>query len=180
MPEEMRFLLRAGGYGVGIGVVYWVLAAEPAGTILLIGFGLASLALLGLTWWERRRQGRRLEGPAWRWLLLPPASANGGFTHEEGRLPAHSLAPLTAALGLSVLALALVFGPWLAVAAAIPLAVGVRDWIVEAMAEHRALAADTALDAAPAGSRRASAAAGRRVQPKDDAEESHAGERNQQ
>lgn len=139
MPEEMRFLLRAAGYGLGIGIVYYVLSQEPAGTILLIGFGLAASMLLIVAWWERRRAGRRLEGPVWRWLLLPPAAQNGGFSDESGRLPGASLAPLTVALGMALAALALVFGPWLLAAAVIPLGVGLRGWLREAMAEHAAL-----------------------------------------
>ena len=144
MPEEMRFLLRAGGYGIGIGLIYYLLSQELAGTVLLLGFGLASMMLLGASWWEwRRRPGRGLRGPAWRWLLLPPAAEDGGFTHEEARLPGASLAPLTLALGTALAALALVFGPWLMAAALIPLIIGMRDWLREAMAEHAAIAEGT-------------------------------------
>ncbi len=142
MPEEMRFLLRAAGYGLGIGAIYYVVSGEPAGTFLMIGFGLAAMVLLLVAWYERRRAGRRLEGPAWRWLLLPPAADNGGFTDEHARLPGSSLAPLTLALGMALASLALVFGPWLLTAAVIPLIVGLRSWLREAMAEHAAMEAD--------------------------------------
>lgn len=144
MPEEMRFLLRAGSYGVSVGVIYYVLSQEWAGTVLMIGFGLACLLLLALSWWEwRRRPGRGLEGPAWRWLLLPPPEQNGGFTHEQARLPGASLSPLTLALGMGLGALALVFGPWLLAAAVIPLLLGLRGWLTEAMAEYGAIEADS-------------------------------------
>ncbi|MDQ3938841.1 MAG: cytochrome c oxidase subunit 4 [Chloroflexota bacterium] len=152
MPEEMRFLLRAGGYGLGIGAIYYLLSREPAGSVLLVGFGLACVVLLGALWWETRRRGRRLEGPAWRWLLLPPAEAESGFTDEDARLPGSSLAPITLALGVALAALSLVFGVWLLAAAVIPLLFGVRGWLREAMAEHRAIEADTGgEDAAPGG-----------------------------
>ncbi len=144
MPEEMRFLLRAGAYGVGIAVIYWFLSREPAGTILMFGFGLASFALVAVLWWERRRRGWRLSGAPWRWALLPPPDENGGFTDELALLPAASLAPITLALGMALGALALVFGPWLLGAAVIPLLLGVRGWIREAGAEYAALERHTA------------------------------------
>lgn len=139
MPEEMRFLLRAGTYGIGISIVYYFLSQEPAGTVLMLGFGLASVALLAVLWWERRRRGWRLDGPVWRWALLPPPDENGGFTDELAMAPGSSLAPVTLALGMALAALGLVFGPWLLAAAVVPLIVGVRGWIAEAGAEYRAL-----------------------------------------
>jgi hypothetical protein len=147
VPEEMRFLLRGGGYGLGVGSIYYALSREAAGAMLLIGFGLAALVLLAASWWQWRRQpGRRLRGPAWRWLLMPPAEENGGFTDELARLPGRSLAPLTIGLGLALVALALVFGLWLLAAAVLPLLVGLRAWLIEAMGEFRALSAGVPAD----------------------------------
>ena len=37
MPEELRFLLRSALYSVVIGVVYWFVSYEWAGTVLLVG-----------------------------------------------------------------------------------------------------------------------------------------------
>lgn len=145
MPEEMRFLLRAGAYGLGISAIYYIVSGEIAGTILMFGFGLASLALLAVLWWERRRRGRRLTGPPWRWALLPPPDENGGLTDERAVMPAASLAPLTLAFGAALAALGLVFGPWLLAAATVPVIVGLRDWVRDAGREYRAMeAADAA------------------------------------
>jgi hypothetical protein len=147
MPEEMRFLLRAGAYGIGIALIYWFLSQEPAGTVLMLGFGLAAAALLVVLWWERRRHGWRLVGPPWSWALLPPAEENGGLTDERAVLPGSSLAPITLALGMALAALALVFGSWLLTAAVVPLLVGARGWIRAAMAEHQGV--DEGQDAGP-------------------------------
>jgi hypothetical protein len=147
VPEEMRFLLRAGGYGVGIAAIYWFLSQEPAGTVLMAGFGLASLALLAVVWLERRRRGWQLTGRPWRWALLPPADEDTGLTDERAVLPSSSLAPITLALGVALAALGFVFGPWLLAAAVIPLLLGIRGWVIEAGAEYRAM------EAADGGSR---------------------------
>jgi hypothetical protein len=155
MPEEMRFLLRAGAYGIGIAVIYYALSQEIAGTILMLGFGLASIALFGIVWWERRRHGWQVTGRPWRWALLPPATENGGLTDERALLPAASLAPITLALGIALAALGLVFGPWLVGAAIVPLLLGIRGWVADAGREYRQMeAADRSVRAQGGGPER--------------------------
>jgi hypothetical protein len=55
MPEEVKFFGRIGAYGLFIAAVYWFVSYEPAGTVLLGGFGLATGAAFVLL----RRGARR-------------------------------------------------------------------------------------------------------------------------
>jgi hypothetical protein len=139
MPEEMRFMLRSALYSVFVGVVYWIVSSEAAGTILLLGAGLAAAVMFGALYFEWRRSGHRLTGPPWRWALLPPADEESGTTSETGRLPRPSMGPLLGALGICLIALSLVFGIWMAVAGIVPALVGLRLWLRDAMAEYRAV-----------------------------------------
>jgi hypothetical protein len=139
MPEELRFMLRSAFYSTFVGVAYWVLTGEAAGTVLLLFAGLAAAVMFGALLVEWRRSGHRLSGPPWRWAPLPPADMESETTDETGRLPRPSLGPLTLAVGVALLALALVFGIWMAVAAIVPLLVGARLWLRDAMAEYRAV-----------------------------------------
>ena len=142
MPEELRFMMRSAFYSSFVGIAYWVLTREPAGTVLLLGCGLAATVMFGALLYEWRQSGHRLSGPPWRWVLLPPADAESHTTDESGRLPRPTMAPISGALGVALLALALVFGIWMAVAAIVPLLVGLRLWLRDVMAEFRAVDVD--------------------------------------
>src|SRR5689334_16184265 len=123
MPEELRFMLRSAFYSTFVGIAYWVLTREAAGTVLLLGCGLSAAVMFGALLAGWRRSGHRLSGPPWRWALLPSAELDSGTTDESGRLPRPSMAPLAGALGIALLALSLVFGLAMALAAIIPLVV---------------------------------------------------------
>ena len=142
MPEELRFLLRSAAYSLFVGVAYWFLSYEWAGTLLLVGLGVAAGLLFAFVLVDWRGRGNHLEGPAWRWPLLPPASEESGTTDESGRLPRPTLAPVTLGLGLGLLALGLVFGIWFAAASVVPIVIGIRGWLRDAMAEYDAVASE--------------------------------------
>jgi hypothetical protein len=145
MPEEMRFMMRSAVYSIFIGIVYWFVSYEAAGTVFLLGAGLAAGVMFGAIYYEWRQSGHRLRGPFWRWINLPPAEAESGTTDETGRLPRPTIAPISAGLGVALLALGLVFGIWMALAAIVPLVVAMRAWIKDSSAEYRAVeAADPA------------------------------------
>jgi len=139
MPEELRFMMRSAGYSLFVGLVYWFFTSETAGTVLLLGVALCAAVMFGALFFEWRRSGHSLTGPVWRWPLLPPAEAESGTEDESGRLPRPTIAPIAGALGLALLSLALVFGIWMAVAAIVPLLVGLRYWLRDVMAEYRAV-----------------------------------------
>jgi hypothetical protein len=139
MPEELRFMLRSAFYSTFVGVAYWLLTREPAGTVLLLFAGASAAVMFGALLYGWRRSGHRLSGPPWRWALLPPAEEESGTTDESGRLPRPTLAPLAGAVGIALLALSLVFGIWMALAAIVPLLAGLRLWLRDVMAEFRAV-----------------------------------------
>ena len=174
-PQETRFFLFVGAFGVVLAIVYWVLTYELAGSTLLLGFGVGA-GLLGFALLRSRpravalaaRRGRREEGsdPG---SELPegtdPDVAGGGaggidtpFDDPSGRLPDETLAPLSLGLGLALAVTALVFGPWLLVAGLLPLAWGAWTWLAGARDELDATVEDESAEAI--GSRSRSAAVG--------------------
>jgi cytochrome c oxidase subunit IV len=139
VPEEVRFLGRLAAYGLLIGVIYWFVAYEIAGTVLLLAFGLAAgfATIVLLLDVRRRRRGPLPRRPA-DWLGLASDDSDPPFADEPATLPAGSGAPLEFGFGLAVAALGLVFGAWLVALGLVPIVVGATTWVRAAMAEHRA------------------------------------------
>jgi len=121
-PAEVRLFLLLSAFGIGIGIVYWFVAYETAGTTLLVGFGLAT-GLIGL-----------------RLLLVGAPRLRAGdpdrpFLDETGRLPDETLAPFAVGLGVAVAATGLIFGVAPVVLGLLPLAWGASRWLRAARAE---------------------------------------------
>ena len=155
-PQETRFFLFLGGFGIILAAIYWFLTYEVAGTVLLAGFGLGT-GLLGIGLLRSRpRQvaaaaaGGDRESAADRATSataqatrgeaadLPGGGAAGVDTPFEtplGRLPGETLAPLALGLGIALAITAVVFGPWLLVAGLLPMAWGAWTWLVAARDE---------------------------------------------
>ncbi|MFL5755924.1 MAG: hypothetical protein ACJ77N_06445 [Chloroflexota bacterium] len=169
-PQETRFFAILGVFGIGIAIIYWIVSAELAGTILLLGFGGATALAavrLGLA-----RPGRVAHGTAKTTAAESLGAetgdstgsgegAGGGtggvdrpFSDESGRLPDDTIAPLSLALGTALSITAVVFGPWLIIAGAIPLVWGAYAWLTAARDELRATEATDAEVAAVTSSRR--------------------------
>lgn len=137
-PGETRFFVFVGGFGLVLAAAYWFLTRELAGTVLLAGFGLGA-GLLGIRL-VLGRPGRERQEPG------PPDDTP--FLDESGRLPGETLAPLAVGLGVALSLTAVVFGPWLLVAGALPLAWGGWAWLAGARDELDAtVAAEDELDA---------------------------------
>ncbi len=113
---EVRLLASMAVFGLLVGVAYWFLTYETAGTLLLVGFGLASGT-----------------GAA---VILERRHARVG-TPREGttRFPGPGWAPFVVALGLGGLVLGAVFGPWLAIGGVLVAVAGGWIWLSTAMAE---------------------------------------------
>jgi hypothetical protein len=141
MPEEIRFLGRSALFGIVLGTIYWFVAYEPAGTILLVGFGVAG-ALIAVGLAVRARSRGVLPGgqSPLGWFLFGPEDDRSPFGEDPDRLPNVTSAPLFIGIGFALAALALAFGPWFLLAAAPPIAVGGWSWIAAIVAEHRAVA----------------------------------------
>jgi hypothetical protein len=116
-PQETRFFLLITGWAGALGVIYWFVSYEVAGTVLLAGLALATGVLSVWLIRSQRFRGRRAEaGPP---DLAPdrPDTSGGGtggvdrpFLDEEGRLPAPTLAPFAVGLGVALATLGPVFG----------------------------------------------------------------------
>ncbi|HYM84705.1 MAG TPA: hypothetical protein VEY67_11190 [Candidatus Dormibacteraeota bacterium] len=94
------------------------------------------------------------EGEAGAEPILPPSApdADRPFLDEAGRLPAPTIAPLAMALAAALVVTSVVLGPWLIIAAVLPLAWGAIGWVRDAGAEFRAVdAADAPSSDAPQG-----------------------------
>jgi hypothetical protein len=160
-PQETRFFLFLGGFGIVLAALYWFLTYEVAGTVLLAGFGLGT-GLLGIGLLRARPRhvavaaaggdressadqetsatAQATRGEA---ADLPGGGAAGvdtPFDTPLGRLPGETLAPLALGLGIALAITAVVFGPWLLVAGLLPTAWGAWTWLAAARDELAATA----------------------------------------
>lgn len=130
-PVEARVFQSIAVLAVVVGIVYWFVSYEPAGTLLLIGFAVASgligllLASAGSDW---RGTGAAETGARQRDPERP-------LLDERGRIPSPTLAPFAVGVGASIALLSLVFGPAPLLVGLLPFAWGAVDWLRRARAE---------------------------------------------
>lgn len=134
-PEEVLVFVRPAAFGIIVGTIYWFVAYETAGTILLLGFGIAS-AFASVMLWARSRHlpGKAPGGEA------DGAASEGPFGVEHDRVPAPAYAPFYVGVGAGVVALGLAFGPLLLLTGLVVLVIGARYWLEAAMREADATA----------------------------------------
>jgi cytochrome c oxidase subunit IV len=130
MVEEVALFVRSAVYGTVIGVIYWFLTYEVAGTILLVGMGLATVVVATALWFGLDRRWRRASGAN--------AAPDRPFQDEEGRIPAPTVVPLALALGVALAMLGLVFTPALTITGTILALIAAREWLRSAVAESAA------------------------------------------
>jgi hypothetical protein len=148
-PQETRFFLIIGAWALVLGVVYWIVSGESAGTALLIGLALAAGAMTA--WLVRSRRGAAVRERAARDDLparVPeggvdrPGGGTGGvdrpFLDEEGRLPEPTIAPLAVGLGVALAAWAPILGLAPLSLALVSFVWGAAMWVRGASAEHGA------------------------------------------
>jgi hypothetical protein len=117
LTQEARLFARMSAFGLVIGVVYWFLTYEPAGTVLLFLFGVAAGIGAVAEIVGSRRRGMDDVADA---TGTAPRSAHerlGGPDVEP--VPKPGWAPLGIGLGLGGLALGAAFGPALLIAGVI-------------------------------------------------------------
>jgi hypothetical protein len=149
-PQEVRFWLFLAAFATVIGVIYWFASYEIVGTVLLLGFGLAT-GLLGLRL-HVDPGARRVRGEAGRRPAQPvpdvdvPASGRAGvdrpFLDEEGRLPTPTLAPLAVGAGVALIATGAIFGSAPVAVGLLPLGWGAWAWLAGARDELDAVASE--------------------------------------
>ena len=105
MKISVRFLVLAGLFGIVIGIVYWFLAHEQAGTTLLLAMGVAPMIMAYVVW--RRTAGQR----------FPEDDGNASYADdagdELGHFSAGSLWPFVMAGGVLLALQGFIYGVWL-------------------------------------------------------------------
>jgi hypothetical protein len=126
LSEEVLVFVRLAAFGLIVGTVYWFVAYEVAGTVLLLGFGIAT-AVASIILWVR---SRRVAGGAEHGL--PGA--------EPSPIPGPAYAPFHIGVGAGVVALGLAFSPLLVVTGLVVIVIGARYWLEAAMREADSMA----------------------------------------
>jgi hypothetical protein len=116
-PEETKFFAFLSAFALVIGAIYWFVSYEPAGSVLLLAFGLAT----GVMSVVLHRTGRR--------------DVDRPFLDEAGRFPTETPAPLAVGAGIALMALATIFGPAPLLVGLLPFAWGAWTWLGRARAE---------------------------------------------
>jgi hypothetical protein len=145
MAEEARFFLRTALYSAVIGIVYWAVSYEVAGSVMLAFVVLATGLVVGFVAITvratRNELGAGAGGPASRLAVALVRSV--GFVEprsapdEEplaaglGRFPRGSAWPAIGAAGALLAGFGLVYGPWLLLPGIAIVAFTVWGWITQ-------------------------------------------------
>jgi hypothetical protein len=137
LSEEAKVFARMSIFGIVVGGAYWFLTYEVAGTVLLLGFGLAA----GVATVANVIRSRRAAGDA---TAAGDGVAGGevaGRDSVQGEavepFPEPGWAPLIISLGVGGLALGAAFGPWLTIAGLLVAIAGGASWLSAAIREAR-------------------------------------------
>jgi Cytochrome c oxidase subunit IV len=104
MKNESYVLLFVGFFFGFVGLAYWFLSYEDAGSVMLFGtFLLGTLPGFYYLWWARRMKPRPEDDPN--------ASVEDG-AGVIGAFPGSSIWPFVLGFGATFVGLALVFGAW--------------------------------------------------------------------
>ena len=132
LSDEAKVFARMSIFGIVVGGAYWFLTYEVAGTVLLLGFGLAA----GLATVANFIRSRRAAGDA---TAAGDEVAGGESVPGEAAepYPEPGWAPLIISLGVGGLALGAAFGPWLTIAGLLVVIAGGASWLSAAIREAR-------------------------------------------
>jgi hypothetical protein len=123
--DEAVLFGRLAIFGVVVGVAYWFVSYETAGTVMLIGFGIAS-TVASISLWTKPPRSALEAG-------LPDGDLPAGWADE--RIPAPAFAPLIVGVGVAITALGLALGPLILPVGVIVASIGARYWLEAAMRE---------------------------------------------
>jgi hypothetical protein len=152
-PQEVRFFLLLSAFGIIVGLIYWFVAYESAGTVLLLGFGVAT-GLIGLRLAadpvsrlvrERSRAAAADTIPGGEGTGAGTGNVDRPFLDETGRLPDETIAPFAVGFGVAIAATGLIFGPAPVIVGLLPLGWGAWSWLSGARAELDAQERDDVL-----------------------------------
>jgi hypothetical protein len=123
--DEAVLFGRLAIFGVVVGVAYWFLTYETAGTVMLVGFGVAS-AVASISLWAKPSRSALAAG-------LPDGKVPAGWGDE--RIPAPAFAPLIVGAGVAITALGLALGPLILPVGVVVALIGGRYWLEAAIRE---------------------------------------------
>jgi hypothetical protein len=135
LSEEVLVFGRLAAFGIIVGVAYWFISYEPAGTVMLVGFGAANAVATVAMWAASRHLPRAGD-----------ATDARPFAIEPGRIPAPAFAPFHVGAGLGVIALGLAFGPLVVLTGVVIFVIGARYWLEAAMREADASSSASATE----------------------------------
>jgi Cytochrome c oxidase subunit IV len=119
-----KIFLGSAAFGATVGALYWVVAREPAGTVLLAFFAGAPLFVATYLWRGARDPRRPPED-------RPDADPSAFDGREVGTLIPHSAWPVILGLAALLVGGGLVFGVWLLLPAAALFAVATIGFAAE-------------------------------------------------
>jgi hypothetical protein len=145
MAEEVRFFLRTTLYSAAVGVLYWYISYEVAGSVMLAFVVLATGLVVGfLTIAVRATRGELAagDGGAVSRLARPILQTVGVVVPRTaalevrlgaglGRFPRGSAWPMIGGAGALLVGLGLVYGPWLLLPGIVVVAFTVWGWITQ-------------------------------------------------
>jgi hypothetical protein len=145
MAEELRFFLRTALYSAVVGVIYWFVSYEVAGSVMLAFVVFATGLLVGIFFFAVRATRGQLDprtgGPMQRAGMAiarlvgfaEPRGAAGEQPIAAGLepLPVSSIWPLVAATAATMMGLGLVYGLWLTLPGLALAAITIWGWITQ-------------------------------------------------
>jgi hypothetical protein len=145
MAEEARFFLRTAVYSAVIGLVYWFVSYEVAGSVMLAFVVFATGLVVGLLVLAVRSTRGELDphsgGPMHR--AGTAVARLVGFSQPRGSageqpvaaglepLPVASIWPLVGGVAAVMLGLGLIYGPWLSLPGIVVAAFAVWGWLTQ-------------------------------------------------
>ena len=144
MAEELRFFLRTAAYTAVIGVLYWIVSYEWAGSVMLAFVAVATgLVVVVFFTGVRATRGGRSGGAGGALRRAGSAVARlVGFAEPRGPageplagglepIPVGSIWPLIAGAAAAMIGLGLVYGPWLLLPGVVLAAITIWGWITQ-------------------------------------------------
>lgn len=130
MAEELRFFVRVGLWALVIGVIYWLVSYEEAGTWLLAGVVAGIVIFVGLIAVKvaaSRRGGRGVKDL----LGFTDTGPDNPIALDEDTFPRSSAWPAVVSVAAVLVGVGLIYGPWLWIPGAALALTSAWGWLTE-------------------------------------------------